>query len=477
MKFKRSIVLLLVLAMLLIPACGKEKTKDNDKKKTPVPTETEEFVLEPESNKIVGWIWGTSEDDIRINSFIRKYSEYDFEVDNSTSTGGVWGDKSVVLPNLSAAIATDEQPDLFQSWIKPVEAYYSNLFMPIDRYITKDPEYNVKDIDPLALDSLTFNDQIYFAPIEYSAYIFSWHRDLFKNAGLDSDKPPETWTEFYEYCEKTTAYNPNGSLKTIGTDLTYFRWDSWHIAATGEHFVDRTGLNFAWDTKEYVRTFEYIRDLQKTYGGQEKLGSNLWWFMGHNISMAIWSGNSLHPVTKDWDIGISKIPAPDDVEEEYLASNVDAFLGIPKDAKNPSGAWMLLKHALTDGQIEWEISNFNDNPVGYISTYITHKPTREKLYDAFEELISEELMERMKKRDDLLANVNRSYYYTPVHNDLNDFFMDNYVKMLNHELAPQDFVNDLQEFSEAAIKDFIKTKEAEGWTFPEGKDGIPPEGN
>lgn len=134
----------------------------------------------------------------------------------------------------------------------------------------------------------------------------------------------------------------------------------------------------------------------------------------------------------------------------------------------------MLKHALTEGQIDWEVSNWEDNPVGYISTYITHKPTREKLYETFEGLISKELMDRMKKRDELLANVNRSYYYTPIHNEMDAYFFENYKKVLTHDLAPQDFVNNLQSFAEAEIAEFKKEKEAEGWTFPEGKDGIPP---
>lgn len=338
MSFKKCILFILVVSMLaaVVSCSRKNDDKKKDESPTPTPTETEEFNLEPESKEIVGWLWNTNPEDVRIASFNRKYPGY--TVDNSIDTGGVWGDKTEVLPKLTSAVVAGTQPDLFQSWIKPVEAYYSNLFMPLDDFFRHDPEYNVKDIDPLALDSLTFNNLIYFAPIEYSAYIFSWHRDLFEDAGLDPDTPPKTWSEFYEFCEKTTTKTSGGALKTIGTDLTYFRWDSWHLAATGEHYVDRTGLNFAWNTPEYVKTFEYIRDLQNTYGGQEKLGDTIWWFMGHNISMAIWSGNSLHPVTKDWDIGISEIPVPDDAKEKYLANNVDAFLGIPKSAKNPRGS-------------------------------------------------------------------------------------------------------------------------------------------
>lgn len=118
------------------------------------------------------------------------------------------------------------------------------------------------------------------------------------------------------------------------------------------------------------------------------------------------------------------------------------------------------------------VSTYHKAPGKYISQYIYHKPTREKLYDSFEGLIDKKLIDFMKERDALVAKCNRTYYKSPVHSDVMAYFNENYPKMLDHLIAPQDFINNLQSYCQQLIDEFIEQKKEEYWVFEEGKDGI-----
>lgn len=218
---------------------------------------------------------------------------------------------------------------------------------------------------------------------------------------------------------------------------------------------------------------EYAQSIESIYGGRDKLGGKWWWIVFGNVGMGELSAGGLGFVAESsFEVGITTLPKQDESDEFYLASNTESFVGIPKTAKNPAGAWMLLKYSVTEGCIAEELSTYNKAPNKYISQYIYHKPTREKLYNALEGLVEDKLIDFMKERDELVAKCNRNYHKSPVHSSVMSYFNENYPKMLDHKIAPQDFINNLQSYSEQLIKDFIKQKEEEHWVFEEGKDGV-----
>lgn len=461
--------------MLSMVSCG---NKDTEKK-----TETDESVaalesLTPESDELKVWVWSSADDDPIINGFVREYP--DLKVDNSVATQGVFGDRTLDIPNLAAALSTGDQPDVFFTYVSAIEAYYTDMFMPIHKYFDIDTEFKIEDIDSQVFETTTFNDQIYFMPFDYTSFLLTWNKKAFEDVGLNPDTPPKTWSEYMDHAQKLVTYNTDGSLKTIGVYQEHFRWDVWYITATGEHFVDSTGLNFNWNTPTFVDIMEYAKDLGNTIGGRDNLGTRWWWYLFGNVALGELSADGLGFLLKDtkFDSGISRVPVPDDSEEEYYsASFVDSFLGVPKNANNPTGAWLFIKYSITDGRVERELKNYEDQAGKFVAQYIIHKPTREKLYSTFEPLISEAEIEFIKERDRLVEECNRAYYKPAENNKITEFFDENYKKMLDSKLAPQDFVLQLQEFSENVTKDFIKRKQDEGWVFEEDKDGIPPSNN
>lgn len=479
MVFKKFIILLLVASMMFsVAACGSKNDKTaKDGKGTETQTEAEGEELIPESNHIVWW-WSGDEEDVYINEFVM--ANPDFTIDNSYATSGPFGDLSIDLPNLAGAMASGETPDLFTGWMTAIEAYYTDMFMPIDSYLEKDKDISIDEFDSQVFELTTFNDRIYFMPFDYSSQILVWNKGKFKNAGLDPEKPPTTWDEFLDYCSKLNETDPTGKLIGLGYYQDHFQWDTWHIISTGEHFVDQTGLNVNINTDSYLEVMEYARKIADTYGGRDKIagGGGLgWWFLFDNVAIATWSGSGLGWLAQNvsFDFDVARSPVKDENQSEYYsAAVIGAFLGIPRDAKNPTGGWQLMKFVTTEGRINSELKSYQAAPTNYMPEYVIHKPTREKIYESFEPLLTEDLLERFKERDRLIEECNRAYYQCAYHNDFNKFMTENFVKMLDHDLAPKDLLIQAQEYADQLRDEFIKKKEQEGWKFDENGNGIPP---
>lgn len=134
MNFKKVFIILLSLLLLIMAGCKKKEEEKTGATAEVTKEEAEGFDFTPESKKITVWQYGTDPEDTSIVAFCREFPEY--TVDNSKGvTAGFWPDKSNDLPTLAGAVASDTAPDLFLcSTYSPIEAFYSNLFMPLDDF-------------------------------------------------------------------------------------------------------------------------------------------------------------------------------------------------------------------------------------------------------------------------------------------------------------------------------------------------------
>ncbi|WP_077964498.1 ABC transporter substrate-binding protein [Ensifer adhaerens] len=62
-------------------------------------------------------------------------------------------------------------------------------------------EEEKKTYYPNIVDTVTFDDNQWGVPIAFSTKALYWNKDLFKQAGLDPEKPPKTWAEEIEFAK------------------------------------------------------------------------------------------------------------------------------------------------------------------------------------------------------------------------------------------------------------------------------------
>ncbi len=110
-------------------------------------------------------------------------------------------------------------------WIE--QGFCENL----DRYIKNDPQF--KNIVKSAFAPAIKNGSIYGIPRNLYVMTLFYRKDLFKEAGLDPNKPPKNWAELAEYAQKLTK----GEKRRYGFALLGQDWASWHW----ENFVWQAG--------------------------------------------------------------------------------------------------------------------------------------------------------------------------------------------------------------------------------------------
>ncbi|MGK6315461.1 ABC transporter substrate-binding protein [Neorhizobium sp. DT-125] len=77
-----------------------------------------------------------------------------------------------------------------------------------DRLTTAGVKFD--DILPASLDTATYNGQLYGLPFQAEAHALIYNKGAFKEAGLDPEKPPQTWAEFVDAAKKLTGKNSKG---------------------------------------------------------------------------------------------------------------------------------------------------------------------------------------------------------------------------------------------------------------------------
>jgi len=114
---------------------------------------------------------------------------------------------------------------------------------------------------PHIVDTVTFDGTQWGVPIAFSTKALYWNKDLFKQAGLDPEKPPTTWAEEIEDAkiikEKTGIAGYGLSAKTF--DNTMHQFLHWVYTNNGQ-VIDADG-NIKLDSPEVLAALQAYKDI------------------------------------------------------------------------------------------------------------------------------------------------------------------------------------------------------------------------
>lgn len=121
------------------------------------------------------------------------------------------------------------------------------------------------------VQSAKFAGKYYGIPTAVRTLALFWNKDLFKQAGLDPEKPPTTWEEFVEYAKATTKRNADGELdvagyafNVLGQDHHWFR--ECLLRQNNAPTISEDGRQVLWNvTPEGYETWQWFTDIVKTH--------------------------------------------------------------------------------------------------------------------------------------------------------------------------------------------------------------------
>ncbi len=155
-------------------------------------------------------------------------------------------------------------------------------------------------------------------PFQRSTIVMYYNKELFKEAGLDPNKPPTTWAEMADAAKKLTRKDASGKVTTWGVQIPSSGFPYWLFQAlavqNGVAMANDAGNAVKFDDPKVVEALQYWVDLTKQ--GVHPPGIVEWGttpkdFFEKKVAMMWTTTGNLTNVKNNakFDFGVAMLPA------------------------------------------------------------------------------------------------------------------------------------------------------------------------
>lgn len=364
----------LVILLALLAACGQaapaEAPAPQEETAAEQPAQQEEAAAEEPAEPGTLRVWVTWGDNpAQMQELFNRYAE----ANNVTVQLNAPVDQDKVVAALSGSQPPDVLvlggPDDVPGWVN------EGLLAPLDEIITAS-NIDKDDIFPAMLAQCSYKDDHYCLPWGTDTYGLYWNKDLFEEAGLDPEKPPQTLEELTEYADKLTKLDDNGEITQIGF-IPDFSWghQEQYIPMFGGFWVSEDGTKVQLDSPAVIEDLKWEQQFYTKYGPDKvlKFTSSLGdynsaehGFMSGKVAMMVdgeWmtGPNFIQGLAPELYYGVAPLPALADHPERAGMNMVQGTVAVipsgvaDKAAAGKLLAWMMSPEIVADEMV----ANFN----------------------------------------------------------------------------------------------------------------------
>jgi ABC-type glycerol-3-phosphate transport system substrate-binding protein len=233
----RYLWLLTVVAMLLVNGCGRE-TAD-------------------EGVTLTVWQTYSNEEQEVFLSFIEEFEQANPGIDVETVNIPFDG----MEPKILTSLATETAPDIGRVDVAflPKLAIRGALY-PLDDYGVDEIRGEIRVV---AMNSCIIDGKTYGIPDQVNGLCLFYNKKLYRDAGLDPERPPQDWDEFVEYAKKIT--DKEKGIFGFGMRNSLW-WSLPFIYSFGGDFLTADMNACALAEEGAVAGFQFKADLYSKYG-------------------------------------------------------------------------------------------------------------------------------------------------------------------------------------------------------------------
>lgn len=324
-----------------------------------------------------------------------------------------------LVQKLVTAVRSNTAPDI--SWVRAdyfealvgADAIYS-----MDEFIQGPDGLSQEDLDdiyPALMEYASFRGTLYSIPMEATNLALLYNRDLFRDAGLDPDRPPRTWDELRDYSRRLIVEGRGGRNQRIGFVVPIspatgpqggwmvfqfmpFLWQS------GGYMIDLEQTRVLLDEDPAVRALSFWRELYDLQNQRSFTTEYQSAFASQQAAMIIdgpWSLPNYPRMLRGMDWGIAPLPVGPEKEATVVGGE---YLAIFKQSAHPDKAWAFVRWMTRpDVQAFWAMRS------GYL-------PTRASVLDVpeFQAYLEEHPAFRVYVEQMAVAQAQRPMDYYPL---------------------------------------------------------------
>ncbi len=156
-------------------------------------------------------------------------------------------------------------------------------------------------------------------PFQRSTVVLYWNKELFKEAGLDPNKPPATWNEMLAYAQKLTKRDASGNATQWGIQVPSSGFPYWlfqgFTTQNGVELMNAAGDTTYFDKPEVIEALQFWVDLGRKHRvmpqGVVEWGTTPRDFFERKIAMMWTTTGNLTNVKNNakFDFGVAMLPA------------------------------------------------------------------------------------------------------------------------------------------------------------------------
>lgn len=269
------------------------------------------------------------------------------------------GDRAEV--NFLMSMAGDTAPDVFYVNFRQYFSYIDQGFCrPLDDLLNKDPDSKRRVLPEIEKVLRSYDGQMYAMPFYQVAQALYYRRDFFREAGLDPEKPPKTWAEFYADGQRLTESKPGryGFVFEQGLGGKAYWWTNFVWQAGGDVLKPAEGgyARAVVATPQAAKALDFYRHMVKdtweggdgkTYGPMALISPDwardvregrigMWFSYTNDVLLSI---SDLPPS----QIGVSSMPAGPAGPANEINAGMWAINASVKDPKKLDACWRFIK--------------------------------------------------------------------------------------------------------------------------------------
>jgi sn-glycerol 3-phosphate transport system substrate-binding protein len=192
--------------------------------------------------------------------------------------------------------------------------------IPFDELLkTPDDLAWLKSFYPGFMENSQTGGKTWGIPFQRSTIVLYYNKEMFKEAGLDPNRPPQNWKEQVEYAQKLTKRDASGKVTQWGIQIPSTGFPYWLFQAlaieNGVNLMNAAGNETYYDRPEVIEALQYWVDLVNKYKvhppGIVDWGTTPKDFFERKVAMVWTTTGNLTNVRNNakFDFGVAMLPA------------------------------------------------------------------------------------------------------------------------------------------------------------------------
>lgn len=271
-------------------------------------------------------------------------AKYGVEVDMIHTT---WGERP---SQLAVMIAGGAPPDVVVTgFYSPYEEASIGLLASLDPYLEE--WEHTGSIPENLWNTMRWRGKVHVMPQYVAHRVVAYNKTLFREAGMDDARVPQSWSEMADFVRRLTRLEPSGEA-VAQAGFTY-PWETpeytdltWFMMQAGVGAVDATTYRSNLDRPEALESMKALLDIHLAYHGNLE---GPWALVEGQTAMSVtWPGSVRWEEHPDVYENTGFFPMRKDPDSRPAAIPFINGLAITEASANKDLAWKFIAHLMDD---------------------------------------------------------------------------------------------------------------------------------